>query len=105
MPSSDSGAGQPPAPSQPPLGGANAVPQDLLDKIIADAAQRSGVDRAQIVVQSGQAVEWPDSSLGCPQPGMAYMQVITPGYKVVLAAGEATYDYHASERGSFLLCK
>ena len=24
--------------------------------------------------------DWPDSSIGCPQPGMAYSQIITPGY-------------------------
>jgi hypothetical protein len=81
------------------------VPADLLAKILADAAQRSGVDAAAIVVQKGVAVEWNDSSLGCPQPGIAYMQVITPGYQVVLEAGAATYDYHANARGRFILCK
>lgn len=81
------------------------VPSDLLAKILADAAQLSGVDAAAIIVQKAEAVEWSDSSLGCPQPGMAYMQVITPGYQVVLAAGAATYDYHANARGRFVLCK
>lgn len=80
------------------------VPADLLAKIIADAAQRSGVAATMIVVQKGQATEWSDSSLGCPQPGMAYMQVITPGYQVLLQAGANTYDYRANARGYFLLC-
>jgi hypothetical protein len=80
------------------------VPADLLAKIMADAAQRSGVAAASIVVQQGEAVEWGDSSLGCPQPGIAYMQVITPGYQVVLQAGAETYDYHADSRDRFIVC-
>ncbi|MBX0330428.1 hypothetical protein K2Z83_22465 [Oscillochloris sp. ZM17-4] len=93
----------PQAPTTAPVTG--EVPADLLAKILADAAQRSGVDAAAIVVQKGAAVEWNDSSLGCPQPGVAYMQVITPGYQVVLEAGATTYDYHANARGRFILCQ
>ncbi|MEI7768763.1 MAG: hypothetical protein WCI67_02185, partial [Chloroflexales bacterium] len=81
------------------------VPTDLLDKILADAAQLSGVPAASIVVQVGQAVEWPDGALGCPQPGVVYLQVITPGYHVVLLAGARSYDYRAAERGRFFVCK
>lgn len=48
----------------------------------------------QIIVQQTQAVDWPDSSLGCPQPGMMYMQMITSGFKVLLKAGEKIYPVH-----------
>jgi hypothetical protein len=81
------------------------VPADLMDKILADAAQRSGVAAASIVERVGQAVEWPDGSLGCPKPGVVYLQVIVPGYHVVLLAGAGSYDYRADARGRFLLCK
>ena len=37
-----------------------------------------------IVVDSVRPVNWPDSSIGCPQPDQAYMQVITPGHKIAL---------------------
>ncbi|WP_026369158.1 hypothetical protein [Kallotenue papyrolyticum] len=47
-----------------------------------------------IEVIDAEAVEWPDSSLGCPQPGMMYMQVITPGYRVVLEHGGQRYTFH-----------
>ena len=33
-----------------------------------------------------RAVDWRDSSLGCPKPGMAYLDVITPGHRVTLRA-------------------
>ncbi len=48
----------------------------------------------QITLQQAQAVDWPDSSLGCSQPGMMYMQVITPGFKVLLTAGKESYPVH-----------
>ncbi len=91
------------SPTPAPIQG--EVPADLLANIIADAAQRSGVDAAAIVVQQGEAVEWNDGSMGCPQPGVAYLQVIIPGYRVVLQAGDNNYDYRADTRGRFLLCQ
>ena len=39
-------------------------------------------------------MEWSDASLGRPQPGMMYAQVITPGYLVVLEADGQQYTYH-----------
>ena len=58
------------------------------------ASKHLNVPVEQITVQQAQAVEWPDSSLGCSQPGMMYLQVITPGFKVLLTAGEKTYPVH-----------
>ena len=51
------------------------------------------------------AVNWRDSSLGCPQSGMTYTQVITPGYqlKVVTERGE-TVLLHADRRGRVIKC-
>lgn len=57
-------------------------------------AQRANVPAADIKVVSVEGMDWPDTSLGAPQPGMMYAQVITPGYKVVLQAGERRYEYH-----------
>ena len=60
---------------------------------------------AEIGVEYAAAVVWPDGSMGCPQPGMMYTMALVPGYRVVLVAGGSQYDYHASERGSFILCE
>jgi len=81
------------------------VPADLLGQLVADLASRSGVAADVITLVESEAVEWSDSALGCPQPGMNYMQVITPGYRVVLDAGGATYAYHTNDRGAFVLCQ
>jgi hypothetical protein len=78
-------------------GGRAAGPAaDLVAQAIADLAGRLGIAADAIQVQSAEAVEWPDASLGCPEPGMMYAQVITPGYRIVLEAGGQLYEYHSS---------
>jgi hypothetical protein len=68
-------------------------------------AQKLGLSPEAIRLVSVEAVEWRDTSLGCPQPGMMYAQVITPGFRVVLEAGGKKYDYH-TDRGRFVvLCE
>ena len=81
------------------------APHTLLDDIVADAAERSGLDRAALVLSQDQAVVWPDGSLGCPQPGMMYTQALVEGYHILIQAGEDVLDYRATQRGSFVLCE
>jgi hypothetical protein len=50
-------------------------------------------------------VQWSDSSLGCPEPGMAYLQVITPGYLVTLQAGDEVYAVHTDLAGTAIVCQ
>jgi hypothetical protein len=83
--------------SMPPAEG--AVPAAIVQAAIDDAATRAGVDPGSVTVTSAQAVTWPNGALGCPQPGMLYTEVITPGYHVVVEAGGTPYDYRASARG------
>ena len=49
--------------------------------------------------------EWPDTALGCPQPGMAYAQVITPGYLVIVSGGGKRFEYHTDTRGRAVMCR
>ena len=53
----------------------------------------------QILIQivSVERVDWPDSSLGCPEPDMAYAQMITPGYRIVLEHNGQRYEFHSAE--------
>ena len=78
--------------------------ETLTESVLDDAAKRTGLDRAALVVESAVAVTWADGSLGCPQPGMNYTMALVPGYRIVIAAGERRLDYHASRRGQFVLC-
>jgi len=81
------------------------VPTKLLDSILEDLSERTGVAVEIISVIQAQAVVWNDGSLGCPQPGVMYTQALVPGFQVVLEAGGQRYDYHASETGYFTLCE
>ena len=63
------------------------VPQEILNAILADAADRSGAALAAIEVVTAEQVTWPDGSLGCPEPGQSYTQALVDGYQVVVDAG------------------
>jgi hypothetical protein len=69
-----------------------------------DLALRLKLSEALITLVRAETVDWPDSSLGCPQPGMMYLQVVTPGYRLVLAAGGVTAEYHTDAGGRFVVC-
>jgi len=82
------------------------VPQDVLDAILADAAQRSGAPAESLEVVTAAAVTWTDGSLGCPEPGQFYTQALVDGYQVVIDTGdEQLDDYRVGSGGSFRLCE
>jgi hypothetical protein len=81
------------------------TPQSILDMILADAVKNTATDLQNIEIIRSQAVTWPDGSLGCPQQGMAYIQVLIEGYWVVLKIDGLEYDYRVSDNGNFILCK
>lgn len=87
-----------------PQGNNVQVPEQLLSGVLADAAERAGTEPGSVVVVSGEAVDWADGSLGCPAPGIDYIQVITPGYRVVVDAGGTSLEYHLNQRGDFKQC-
>ena len=57
-----------------------------------------------MTLQQVEQTEWRDSSLGCPKPDVSYMQVITPGYQVVLFANDLTYTYHTDQSSTVVRC-
>jgi hypothetical protein len=67
-------------------------------------ADRLGLDLEEVSVESVEEVTWPDSALGCPAPGMMYLQVLTPGYRIVLAAEGEEYAYHTDRGNQLVLC-
>jgi hypothetical protein len=72
---------------------------------VADLAGQLGIAAEAITVRSVEAVEWSDASLGCPEPGMMYAQVITPGYRIVLEANGQSYEYHSGRSSTIVRCK
>ena len=49
------------------------------------------------------AVSWPDSSLGCPKPGMMYSSVLLSGHLVRLRASNVVYAVHVGA-GEAIVC-
>ena len=79
-----------------PLSGAqDEVLARLIERATTDLAQATSAAADGITVVSTEEVEWSDSSLDCPEPDVMYLQVITPGYRIVLESGGNTYDYHS----------
>ncbi len=83
-----------------------AAPDALVEAVTADLAEQLDVSPDEIEVVNAEAVEWPDSSLGCPQEGMMYMSVVTPGYRIVLKYEGEIYAYHTGKNADkpFILC-
>ena len=79
--------------------------QNLIKKARKDLAQRLSISATQINVLEVKNVVWPDSSLGCPQPGVTYMQVLTQGYLILLGHNEIKFEYHANNKNSLIYCE
>jgi hypothetical protein len=70
----------------------------------AALAQELGLAEADITILEAQETEWRDSSLGCPKPGVNYLQVITPGYTISLEAQGKRYEYHSDTNRRVVRC-
>jgi hypothetical protein len=57
---------------------------------IADMAAHLNIQAEQVTVVGLEEVTWPDASLGCPEPGKMYAQVLVPGYRVTRPSGDAS---------------
>jgi hypothetical protein len=79
--------------------------EELIEQAKEDLTKRLSVSADQIAVLEAETVVWPDSSLGCPQPGMMYTQVQRDGARVLLGAGGKVYHYHSGGSRSFFLCE
>ena len=78
---------------------ASEAPQAVLNAQ-QDLAQQLNIPVDKITIVSVEEVEWPDGCLGVYIEGIMCIQVITPGYKVILEANGELYEYHTNENGS-----
>jgi hypothetical protein len=79
--------------------------ENLIEQAKQDLAQRLAISPNQIILVEATEAEWSDSSLDCPQPGMSYLQVITPGYRILLEASETQYEYHSNRDTYVVYCE
>jgi len=67
----------------------------VIDIAKKDLSERLNIPMEDIKLVKEEAVDWPDTSLGYPEKGMMYAQVITPGFRIILKAQEKLYEYHS----------
>ena len=90
------------APTQPidtPIPGPSSIPDKFLparDEI----ARTFGFPVDQVILMSIEDVEWRDSCMGINQPGMACMDVITPGYRVFFDTPQGKVEVHTNADAS-----
>ena len=98
-----------PSPSDPPSAGqtpsASPGPEEGPAAAMNDLAKRLGIDAQDVTVVSAQEVSWPDGSLGCPEPGKMYTQMIVEGSVIVLEANGKQYEYHAANGRAPFYCE
>jgi hypothetical protein len=63
-----------------------------------------GVSSEAVKLDKAEAVDWADASLGCPEKGMMYAQMLTPGYKISLTVDGKTHDVHVAGTRA-VMCK
>jgi hypothetical protein len=71
---------------------------------INDLTAKRQLAPESVQVVSVEATDWPDTSLGCPQPGVFYAQIIVQGYKIVLSSGGQSVEYHSDMKGRVVTC-
>ena len=112
----ESGAGSTPSAATP--GEQDDMPQDpplpiatnpglaaLTETARADLAQRLSIPASQIKAKESKEAYWPDASMGCPQLGILYAQIPTPGYIIVLVHSGNEFEYHADTHANVRYCE
>jgi len=75
--------------------GGNSDQDYLIETAISDLSTKLNINPSSIKVMSVTEHDWGDTSLGCPEKGKMYAQVITPGFIITLSANGDEYIYHA----------
>ena len=68
----------------------------------AQLANALQVDAESIAVLAVEETTWPDACLGIAGQGQSCTPTQTPGYRIMLGAGDDTYEYRADEHGLVL---
>jgi len=71
---------------------------------IDDLAGRLNVAADSVTVVRVEEVDWPDGSLGCPQPDMRYKQMWVNGSFIQLSVDGRLYNYHSGGMRAPFLC-
>ena len=80
-----------------------AVPGGIETSARKLLAEELGVDGGDFKLHSSEGMGWSDASLGCPQEGMFYAQVLTQGFKLVFDLAGTSHAVHTNSDGSHMV--
>lgn len=81
-----------PAPAATPASSIPASATAVTRLSIAMLGDRFAIPVTEVTVSEVTPMTWPDASLGCPEIGVMYIQVVTPGFQILLR-GKGTRIY------------
>lgn len=81
-----------------------SVPREVRRAVVADAARRFKVAESAVVLGKAEQITWSDGSLGCPQRGQMYTQMLVPGYRIVAITSAGQMIYHTDSHGFAVTC-
>jgi len=76
----------------------------LIDTAKKDLAQRLDTTLDEVDVVRIEKAEWPDTSLGCAEPGLVRRPVAIPGYRIILEVEGHEYVYHTNQKSGIVYC-
>ena len=71
-----------------------------IEAAFAELEAMGGPPAAEVEVSGIESVTWNDGCLGVETPGIACIQVITPGYTVFLSGAGGDYEFHTDTMGN-----
>jgi len=77
----------------------------VVDNLISVASSGATDPSATFTLTSIEARDWPNSCLGAAENDEVCAEVITPGYRVVLKSGGASFVYHTDLTGGAIRLK
>jgi len=77
--------------------------EDEVTEHARQALRNAGVEAGDYKLAARRQAQWNDSSLGCPKPGLSYLQVITHGEVLRFTGPRGAYEVHVAG-GSAVLC-
>ena len=81
------------------------APAAIVDDIVRQVSDETGLDPGEISVDVAIAKVWTDGSLGCAEPGFVYTQQQAAGYQIELSADGRAWSYRVRENGEVVTCE
>ena len=81
------------------------IPREVRRAVVTDAAKRFHVAESAVVLARAEQLTWSDGSLGCPEPGRMYTQMLVAGFRVVAITSAGELTYHTDSRGYAVSCR